>query len=463
MSDAPTTPTPRPGGGLDLSRFTPQGSLGLKLLLVCGLAALMTIPVGFIFALIYMRSGEASSAVAEVAARQGGEQVVLGPVITVPYELDTLDAEKKAITITGRVVLFAETGSLDARLTGERLRIGLHDVPVYSSETQVTADFDLSRLAPEAPSGARLLWPQARVVLSLSDLRGAKSVDMTLGGRTLEFAPTDGGAGAPGGMPLTYQQLVAAPAPWLESAAGGALAAQGRIVVTGAQRLAFAAFAKDTAIRMSGDWADPSFDGAATPESRNVTETGFEADWAIPFLARGEPGAGRDLSVDNLIGKSVGATLLDAGNPYRSVERALKYAPMFFGLVFLTYFLFEVATGAKAHPAQYLLVGLAQAVFYLLLLSTSELIGFMWGFIVAAGATVAMLSLYAGSVFRSQGAMLQAFAVFAALYGLIYVLMTLEDYALLVGSIACLLAIAATMWLTRNVDWYGERRNESAA
>jgi inner membrane protein len=156
---------------------------------------------------------------------------------------------------------------------------------------------------------------------------------------------------------------------------------------------------------------------------------------------------------------SPGVTLLDQGSPYQGVERALKYAPMFIGLVFLTYFLFETRMRRRAHPAQYVLVGLAQLVFYLLLLSVSEVLGFNLGFALAAVATVLAISLYAGSVFRSTGAMVVALGVFSALYSLIWVLMRMEDYALLAGSIASFLAIVATMWMTRNLDWYGPGRS----
>jgi inner membrane protein len=209
---------------------------------------------------------------------------------------------------------------------------------------------------------------------------------------------------------------------------------------------------------MSGNWASPKFDGGALPDTRNVTKQDFTAAWRIPFLARGAPGVGADLSFDGVINLGPGATLLDLGNPYQSVERALKYAPMFIGLVFLTYFLFEATSQVRAHPAQYVLVGLAQTVFYMLLLSISEVAGFDAGFLIAATATVLTLSLYAGSVFASRRAMAKALVVFTALYSLIYVLMRQEDYGLLVGSIASFAAIAGTMWMTRNLDWYGAGR-----
>ena len=128
---------------------------------------------------------------------------------------------------------------------------------------------------------------------------------------------------------------------------------------------------------------------------------------------------------------------------------------MFIGLVFLAYFLFETTTGKRVHPAQYILVGLAQVIFYMLLLSIAEHTGFDIAFGIAATATVALISAYAGWTFKSRGQGIRALVAFTFLYGLIYVLMRLEDYALLVGALASFAAIAAVMWFTRNIDWYG--------
>jgi inner membrane protein involved in colicin E2 resistance len=142
-------------------------------------------------------------------------------------------------------------------------------------------------------------------------------------------------------------------------------------------------------------------------------------------------------------------------DPYRSVDRSLKYILLFEGLVFLTYFMFEVTGAKRVHPAQYVLVGIAQIIFYLLLLSITEKIGFDFGFLIAGAATVALLSINARWVFASwkQGA--RAFAIFAPLYSLIYILLRLKDYALLVGAVASFAAVTAAMYLTRNIDWYG--------
>ena len=149
-----------------------------------------------------------------------------------------------------------------------------------------------------------------------------------------------------------------------------------------------------------------------------------------------------------------GATTITV-DPYQSVNRSLKYILLFEGLVFLTYFMFEVTSGKRVHPAQYVLVGLAQIIFFLLLLSLTEKVGFDVGFLIAGAATVGLLSVNAEWIFTSRKLGLRALAVFCPLYGLIYVLLRLKDYALLVGAVASFVAIAMAMYLTRKVDWYG--------
>lgn len=464
MSDSDSS-APSQGGGFDVARLLPQRSFGLKLILVCALALMMAIPAGFVWVLFNARYHDAQAAIFEVADLRGGQQDLMGPAISVPYDRDVVvqvNNINQVQTQTGRMVLYAETGTANATLATEVRKRGLHDVPTYLASVDFAATFDPARLTAEAPSGARLRWNEARVYMSMSDLRGAKDARVTIGGRTLEMAPVEAPAGEGSLRPSMAAGLLAAPLDWtLETPPASPFQARALLQLSGAQRVSLAAFARDTTLTLAGDWASPSFNGGALPDQREVRKDGFTASWRIPFLARGAPGAGPDLSFDTLAMSSPGVSLLDEGNPYQSVERALKYAPMFIGLVFLTYFLFETTSRIRAHPAQYVLVGLAQTVFYMLLLSISELTGFNIGFLTAAAATVCALSFYAGAVFGSRAAMLKAFGVFSALYGLIYVLMRMEDYALLVGSLASFAAIAGTMYMTRNLDWYGVGRTQA--
>jgi len=465
MSDAELPARPGDGRTYDLSRLLPQRSFGLKLMLVCALALLMAIPAGVVWAIAYSRSTDAQAAIHEVAAMRGGMQTLMGPVIAVPFERDVVIAVNNVNQVQrqgGRMFLFPEAGTADTRLATEIRKRGLHDVPVYTATADFNATFNPARLAAEAPAGAQLKWGEAQVFMSMGDLRGARNAQVTVAGRALELSPEAFSGADAYGAPIPLAGVLAAPLGWTAEPAAGAIPTTAMMNVTGAQRISIAAFARDTTISMTGDWASPSFDGGALPDQRDVTEQGFTATWRIPFLARGVAGAGDYVPFDQLNAQSPGVTLLDEANPYQSVERALKYAPMFIGLVFLTYFLFEATSGTRAHPAQYVLVGLAQTVFYMLLLSISELAGFNTGFLAAAIATVCALSLYAGSVFGSRSAMVKAFVVFSALYALIYVLMRMEDYALLVGSVASFVAISGTMWMTRKLDWYGVGRAQAA-
>jgi inner membrane protein len=453
MSDLSAPARPDDGRGPDLSRFLPQRSFGLKLILVCGLALLMSIPASFVWLLIEGRSRDAAGAAAQVAQDWGGgAQTFMGPVILVPYERDVM-VDNKLQTVSGQLVLYPETGDITAKLDAETRTKGLQRVPVYRADAAFTAVFEPGRLAQAAPTGARVLWKDARMVLSATDLRGADAATLLVDGAPLELAPADGGQ-------VSYQPLLGAPLPNLETRQTGQMQVAATLRFKGSERLGFAPFAKTTAIRLTGDWPAPKFDGGRLPETRSIGAQGFDAQWNVPFLARGAAGAGADLNFSAIYTSTPGVSLIDEANPYQKVIRALKYAPMFLGLVFLTYFLFETTSGRRAHPAQYVLVGLAQTVFYMLLLSVSEMVGFAGGFVIAAVATVLAISLYAGSVFGAASSAIKAGVVFSGLYALIYVLLSMEDYALLVGSIASFIAIAGTMWMTRRLDWYGAARNQ---
>ncbi len=181
---------------------------------------------------------------------------------------------------------------------------------------------------------------------------------------------------------------------------------------SGAQRIALLAYGKTTRLNMRGDWADPSFDGGFLPVSRVVTPSGFRAEWTVPFIARGVRAEGVVESIHALDATALGASFVELADPYQSVNRSLKYVLLFLGLLFLTYFIFEVTTGKRVHPAQYLLVGIAQIIFYLLLLSLSERIGFGYGFLAAGAATVILLAINAGWIFASKMLALRALVVF---------------------------------------------------
>lgn len=442
---------------------------GGKAIVVFALAFLMAVPGVFVFALIAERSSRSEQAVAEVSALQGGSQRVLGPMLAVPYAFAPNDKGEQAVG--GWYLISPETGSAKLTMTTETRHRGLFEVPVYAVKADIEARFGDLPAAYDLPTGATLNWSQARWIMGFSDLRGAKSdilgsftpvgaAAAAAPGGPLAFAPASGidlGAAinpSVGDPRPTGMGLVSAPAG--PSAQGpGTFRASFRF--TGAQRLAVLPFAKSTHVEMVGDWGAPSFDGGFLPETRNTAARNFSAVWNVPFIARGlaAHGVSGALNPAALAEKDTGVSLVQSNNPYKNVTRALKYAVMFVGLVFLTFFVFEALSGRRVHPAQYILIGLAQMVFYLLLLSVSELIGFDLAFAAASVPTVLLIGLYAGWAFKGRAYQIQALVIFSTVYGLIYLLMRLEDFALLAGSLAAFIGLSAAMWLTRNIEWYG--------
>jgi inner membrane protein len=452
----------------------PRRSMGLKLLLVCGLALVMSIPALFVFALLADRTHRADEVTREISGLVGGPQTFLGPVLAVPY---TLPPAAKDQPVQGGVyVVFPASGRATVASKSEVRQRSLFKVPVYKADIGFSATFDLKVAAARAPKDAQLDWNRAEFLLGASDARGALSdVNVSVAGQSRPVAPASvlgalGGAGSeveapsvragPGAVTNVALKLFGASAAGVPTGAPFQVTAAMRF--SGAQRFDVLPFAKTTRLEASGDWASPSFDGGFLPTRRDVSANGFTASWDVPFLARGVPAQGEYGLISALGQASPGVSFVEPANPYQSVARSLKYALMFVGLVFLAYFIFETTQKRRVHPAQYVLIGLAQIVFYLLLLSIAERIGFDLAFLVAAGATVGLISAYAGWVFasRRQGAI--ALVAFSLLYGLIYVLMRLEDLALLVGALASFAAIAAVMYVTRRLDWYGAPAPDAA-
>jgi inner membrane protein len=429
--------------------------MGLKLIVVCFLALVMSIPALFVWALIADRSQRAQDVTNELTNLVGGPQTFLGPVLAVPYKVPQPEGKPPK---TGAYVVFPAHGEAAVNTQAEERHRSLFKVPVYRSEITFNATFEVPAAASNLPSGAELDWSHAQLGIAASDARGAHSdITLTAGGKASLLGPANAlltslNVNLPNGgnTNLTFfgtpAAAIAQPGSKFEVTAG--------MKFTGAQRLTFLAFARTTSLTMKGDWPSPSFNGGVLPTTQNVTASGFDATWSVPFIARNVPADGAEDLIERLGRTAMGVSFVELADPYQSVTRSLKYAVLFIGLVFLSYFLFEISSERRVHPAQYILIGVAQLIFYLLLLSIAERIGFDWAFLIAAAATVGLISAYAGWVFARRKYGVRALAAFSALYGLIYVLLRLEDQALLVGAIASFAAISAVMYFTRHMDWY---------
>lgn len=430
-------------------------SMGVKLIVVCGLALFMAIPAFFVEGLIDERTSRAADVTREISGHVGGRQTFLGPTLAIPYSIAPRTPAES--TTYGIYLVFPSQASADIKTTTEERRRSLFKVPVFQADLKLDAAFDLTGVPAAAPFGAVLDWSRAEIVVGVSDARGALAdATLTIGGKTLTLVPAQIAENiAMGGDQDQHNKLT------LFGAKAGDIArpdaqfkASSSLRFSGAERIALLAYGKTTHLTEHGDWPGPGFDGGVLPFSRTVSNQGFAAEWTVPFIARGVRAEGSAGLITGLDATALGVSFIEVADPYQSVNRSLKYVLLFLGMVFLAYFIFEVTTGKRVHPAQYILVGVAQIIFYLLLLSLAERIGFDYGFLLAGTATVILFSLNAAWIFSSRLQGIRALVVFSLLYGSIYLLLRLEDNALLMGAIASFLIVAAVMYFTRGIDWY---------
>ena len=430
-------------------------SMGVKLIVICGLALLMIIPVLFVEGLVEDRTKRATEVVREISAHVGGQQIFLGPTLAIPYSIaprSPVDSAKR-----GMYLVFPTEASAALKSATEERRRSLFKVPVFRADLELDAAFDLTGVPTAVPTNAELDWSRSEIVVGVSDARGALAeAVLTTDGKTSTLVPAAIAQSISiSGDPSSQSKLMLLGARIEDIARPNAqFNVKSALRFSGAQRIAVLAYGKTTNLAVKGDWPSPGFDGGFLPTARAVSTNGFTAQWSVPFIARGVRAEGLGDLITGLDATALGVSFIEVADPYQSVNRSLKYAPLFLGLVFLSYFVFEATTGKRVHPAQYVLVGVAQTIFYLLLLSLAERIGFGFGFLLAGAATVTLLSVNAAWIFSSRLQGIRAVVIFTLLYILIYTLLRLEDYALLVGAIVSFMAVAAVMYFTRAIDWY---------
>jgi inner membrane protein len=425
-------------------------SPGFKLFIIGLLTILMAVPLMFIEFALVDRQGRATEAETEVASGWGGVQTVAGPMLFVPYEQtvsNVVDGRVVEETESFTAVLLPSTLDLDTRSDmGTRWR-GIFPVPVYRASTAMKAQFDKQALDALIPTGAKALWDKAYVSIVITDVRGlAGNVTLRVDGREIAFQP---GIGVEGSTATGIH------VPLGLNAAPDGLALSTDLVLRGSRALNFAPLGRQTTAHLTSAWPDPSFSGDFLPSSHRIGPDGFDATWNVPYLARGygQSFGAPDNALTVAMSGAFGVKFYQPVDFYQLVQRSLKYAILFVGLAFLVFFVAELIVGKRLHAAQYTLMGAAQVLFYLLLLSFAEHIGFMLAYVGATAATVTLTALYAASAFASRLRAAILFVVLGALYGLLYVILVQEDYALLIGALVLFFALGATMFVTRKIDW----------
>ncbi len=425
-----------------------------KLLFVGGLVVLLLLPIEWIRGLIAERQTRHTAVKAELASTWGGQQTLLGPVLAVPYQEHWKTKDGEPETRIGWAYVLPERLRIEGTVVPEIRARGIFELILYRATLRMSGTFaqpDLSawKIAPED-----VLWDEAALSVGIPDLRGvAKEPRLAWDDQELGFQP---GAGD---VDLFCAGMHVA-LPGLRPGERALHTFSFELTLAGSEALSFVPAGKETEVSLASTWRDPSFTGAFLPGERSVDESGFRATWRVSYFAR--PWAQRWRRADSLAvtlqkqtaAAAFGLKLLDPVDFYRQSDRAVKYAALFVLLTFLTFALFEVLQPLRVHPVQYLLVGFAMCLFYLILLAASEQVGFALAYSVGTSATIALVAGYASRVLRSRRRGSIMGALIAGLYGYLYVLLQLEDYALLLGTVGLFAVLATVMFVTRDLDWY---------
>ncbi|MBN1242206.1 MAG: cell envelope integrity protein CreD [Spirochaetales bacterium] len=423
---------------------------GFKALAIAFLVIVFLIPLALVGELVDDRMEYRDEAVRSIVEPEGGRPALLGPYLLVPWTR----VVGKDLTSSGELLLFpARIGVKGALPTEARVR-GLFEAPVLRVTLDLDGAFDkeAARRSAALPPGAVLDWARARLRFELPDTRSlAEPPRVSLGGADLgiEAEPREG---------FAWDCAIGAAAPLESGAATGAIAFSARVVLRGGLSFRLLEPAGEVSAALSGNWPSPSFRGFVSPVDRSLDEDGFSASWYIPASAQSLPLAVDPDALDLRFADrtAFGLDLLPGVDAYAMSSRAVRYGVLFVVVPFAVLFLFELLAGARIHPVQYALVGLADAVFFLLLLSLSELMPFAAAYALAALACSGLVASYAVSAIRSPRGLLML-PVLAALYAWLYVSLSSEDYALLLGSAGLFALVAAAMTLTRRIDWYAPR------
>lgn len=451
------------------ARHATERSPGFKLLLPFLIGTLLAIPLFAIYLLVYDRQNQSETAQASIAQGWGGPQVIAGPVLVIPYSKQTTET----VTENGKQVTKTSTSWHDMTLSPDVTRLktdlkpdlrhrSIYDVVVFEARNHGSARFslpaDLQRLgvAPDA-----LALDRAQIRFGISDARGlfGPPPAVSLNGKPVALQPGNG-------MRETGGSGFYA---WFDASdlRGRPLGVAFDYAVRGNGSLSLMPNGGDTAWQVVSPWPNPSYQGGFLPVQKKAFGKGFDATWRVGNLALGSALVSFDQASGDSSAQSGGegrrgaeagarearVDLLTPVDLYSQVNRSVKYGFLFVGFTFLAFLMFDVIGGVKVSAIEYGLVGSGLVLFFVMLLAFAEVIGFTPAYAVAGGAIVSLLTAYSAAVLGSWRRSLFIGGLIAALYGVLYVLLSLEDMSLLVGSVMLFVALAAVMYLTRNIDW----------
>ncbi len=424
-----------------------KASVTLKLLSIFILMLLLLIPLSFVESLIKERESLRQQTVTEVSSKWANSQEIYGPILTIPVQ-KRVQPEDGTNLFKDEIHILPSQLNIQGIVTPRKLKRGIYEVVVYDAEVSFSGNFDSIQKVLDQWSDYEVALEEAFLTIHISDLRGIRE-KVTLQWNDLSKQVSPGSA-IPVLIPsgITVKDLET-----IQPDASNAFAFD--LQLQGSEHLGFVPLGKETTVKISSNWQDPSFSGAFLPVDRSVTEAGFEAEWKVLELNRNYPQFWLgNAHTEPLKTSAFGVDLLLPATDYQKAMRSAKYGLLAISLTFLTFFLVEIFNKRKLHPFQYILIGLALVLFYTLLVSISEHTTFNSAYLISSGIIIGMIALYAKAILQSVVQTLVLVIILCFTYAFVFVTLQLQDYALLIGSVGLTAILAFTMYITRKINWY---------
>ena len=470
-----STDTPAAGASRKLL-FSYQAAWIKPVIIFIMMLALL-IPLAFIRSLVNDREGYRRTAEASIMKPAGGEPVIEGIVLAVPYDefAEYTDASGKVVQKgkkTDYILTVPETYNLVTQINPYHLSRGIFTVPVFNGELAVTASFSAFQFSQFNIAEKNIRYKDAVLILGIKDKKTLTAYPALHGnGKPLLEALTAPAGASPFRNAVYYMMP--------EDTVRSGFSIEGSVSFQGGKSLCIVPLAVDNSFAVQSTWAAPSFSGGWLPKNRTLDDSGFSADWRISGLSTVFPRSwkAQDFNIskdtdmydeyNGYAAKAVSETrsspeMVKVGfitpvNHYSQVKRCITYALLFLAVPFLAIFLCELWSAVRIHPIQYFLIGIADILFYLLLLSFSEHVSFNLSYLIATAGVCTVVGFYTAAIFKRIRWGILLTAVQAVSYFLLFGILQSEDYALLIGSIGIFCVVALLMFLTRRVDWYSTR------
>ncbi len=432
--------------------FWQKNKLLIKSFFIGFLILALLIPTLFIMFLVTDREKRKEEVVREVSSKWAGSQTVTGPFLMIPYYED----QKENNTVVSKkkyLFLLPDELIVNGKIAPQIKHRSIFSVPVYNSSIQLSGKFKMAKPDKLPVAITALHFDESIVCMGISDFKGiGESLQMKWNDTTVSFETgvpeidwLDAGISSP--IKITAEDVINNAANFLIN-----------LSLKGSERLYVTPFGNNTKVHFESDWANPAFDGKYLPDTSVVSPKGFSADWKILHYNRSYPQQFTTINQYSISESAFGINLLQPVDAYGQTMRSVKYAVLIIALTFFVYFFLEIYYRRSVHPLQYILIGFALVIFYTLLLSISEYIDFGLAYLVASSATVLLISWYTKSIFKQWKIVLLFSFILSLLYLFIYVIIQLQDNALLFGSIGLFVLLAMIMYFSRKVNWNAEEK-----